>query len=69
MVVILATWEAEIRIVAQSQPGQIVHKTLLEKNTQHKKGLVGLAQVIELLTSNCEVLTSSLSAAKKKKKC
>jgi hypothetical protein len=38
--VILATKEAEIRtIVVQSQPRQIVHKTL-SQNTHHKKGLV-----------------------------
>jgi hypothetical protein len=37
--VILATQEAEIRsIAAQSQPRQIVHKTLSQKKTHHKKG-------------------------------
>jgi hypothetical protein len=38
--VILATQEAEIRkTMVQSQPRQIVHKTLSQK-THHKKGLV-----------------------------
>jgi hypothetical protein len=38
MPVTLATQEAEIRrIVVQSQPGQIVHKTLSQKNPSHKK--------------------------------
>jgi hypothetical protein len=37
---ILATQEAEIRRIAvQNQPGQIVRKTLSEKD-HHKKGLV-----------------------------
>jgi hypothetical protein len=40
MPVILATQEAEIRRLAvQSQPQQIVHKTLSQKN-HHKKGLM-----------------------------
>jgi hypothetical protein len=39
--VILATQEAEIRrIKVQSQPGQIVHKTLSQKKKNHKRGLV-----------------------------
>jgi hypothetical protein len=38
MLVITATQEAEIsRILVQSQPGQIYHKTLTP-NTHHKKG-------------------------------
>jgi hypothetical protein len=42
--VILATREAEIRrIVVQSQPGQIVHKTLSRK-TFHKNRVSGVAQ-------------------------
>jgi hypothetical protein len=42
--VILAIQEAEIRrITVQSQPGQIVHKTLYQKNpTQNRAG--GMAQ-------------------------
>jgi hypothetical protein len=40
--VILASQEAEIRrIMVQSQPGQIVHKTLSQKKKHHKKVLVG----------------------------
>jgi hypothetical protein len=40
--IILATREAEIRrIVIQSQPRQIVHKTHLKK-THHKKGAGGV---------------------------
>jgi hypothetical protein len=36
---ILATQEAEIRTIAvQSQPGQIVLKTLFHKNPSQKKG-------------------------------
>jgi hypothetical protein len=38
MPVILATQEAEIsRIVVQSQPGQIVHETLAQKNPSQKR--------------------------------
>jgi hypothetical protein len=38
MPVILATQEAEIRRIAvRSQPGQIVHKTLFQKNTSQKR--------------------------------
>jgi hypothetical protein len=44
MPVILATWEAEIRSLAvQSQPRQIVHKTLSQK-TLHKNRAGGVAQ-------------------------
>jgi hypothetical protein len=60
MPVILATQETEIRrITVQSQPEQIVCKTLSE-NTHHKKGLVEWLKV--------KALSSSPSAAKKKKK-
>jgi hypothetical protein len=38
MLVILATQEAEVRrITVQSQPGQIVHETLSQKNPFKKK--------------------------------
>jgi hypothetical protein len=38
--VILATQEAEIRrITVQSQPGQIVHKTLSQRKIHQRKGL------------------------------
>jgi hypothetical protein len=41
MPVILATQEAEIRRMAvQSQSRKIVHKTLSQKKTHHKKELV-----------------------------
>jgi hypothetical protein len=43
MSVILATQEAEIRrIKVQSQPGQIVHKTISQKNPSQKKGAGGV---------------------------
>jgi hypothetical protein len=39
MPVILATQEAEIeRFVVGSQPGQMVHETLSQKNPSQKKG-------------------------------
>jgi hypothetical protein len=54
---ILATQEAEIRrMVVQSQPGQIVHKTLSQK-TLHKKRAGGVAQG-----------SNPITAKKKKKK-
>jgi hypothetical protein len=41
MPIILVTQEAEIRrIVVQSQPGQIAHETLFQKNPSQKKVLV-----------------------------
>jgi hypothetical protein len=41
MTVILFTQEAKIRkIVVRSQPGKIVHKTLSQKHSSQKKGLV-----------------------------
>jgi hypothetical protein len=43
--VILATQEAEIRrIVVQSQPRQIIHETLSQKNPSQKKRAGGVAQ-------------------------
>jgi hypothetical protein len=48
----------------QSQSGQTVHKTLSWKYlTQKRAGRV--AQVVEHLPSNCEVLSSNSSTAKK----
>jgi hypothetical protein len=45
MPVTLATQEAEVRRVeVQSQPGQIVHKTLSREKTQHKNRAGGVAQ-------------------------
>jgi hypothetical protein len=59
MPVILATQEAEIRrIEGESQPGQIVHKTLSRKK-QSQKWAGGVTQGVGL--------SSSLSTAKKKK--
>jgi hypothetical protein len=65
MPVILATWEAEIRrITVQSEPGQIVCKTLSRKTTIHKStGRV--AQVVKHLPSKCEALNSNPSTEKK----
>jgi hypothetical protein len=58
MSVILTTQEAEMRrITVQSQPGQIVHKTLSRENPSQQRA-------VEWLTT----LSSSLSTAKKKKK-
>jgi hypothetical protein len=49
MSVILATQEAEMRrIVVQSQPGQIVHETLSQKNPSPKKRLVESLKVSAL---------------------
>jgi hypothetical protein len=42
--VILATQEEELRIVVQSQPGQIVLETLSQKKTHHKKRTGRVAQ-------------------------
>jgi hypothetical protein len=66
MPVILATWEAEIRKIAvQSQPRQIVHKTLpLKYTTRNRAG--GVAEVVEHLPSKCEALNSNPSTAKNK---
>jgi hypothetical protein len=67
MPIILATWEADIRrITVQSQPRQTVCKTLISKNTQHKKGLVEWRSV-ECLPSKYEALSSNYSMAKKRK--
>jgi hypothetical protein len=44
--VILATQEAEIRrFVVQSQPRQIIHETLSQRNPHTQKGLVEWLQV------------------------
>jgi hypothetical protein len=44
MPVILATQQAEIRIMVQSQPRQIVRKPLSRENSSHKKRAGGMAQ-------------------------
>jgi hypothetical protein len=60
MFVIPATQEAEIkRTMVQSQPRQIVHKTLSQKNLSQKKGWVKWLKV--------KSLSSSPSSAKQKK--
>jgi hypothetical protein len=52
--IILAIWKADIRkIMVQGQAGQIVMKPYLE-NTQHKKGLGGVVQLVKLLPSKHE---------------
>jgi hypothetical protein len=62
MPIILATLEAEIRrILVQSQPGQIVHKTLYQKKTITKKGLMEWFRV--------KALSSKPSTTKTKTKC
>jgi hypothetical protein len=54
MPVILATCEAEIRmIVVRGQPGQIVYKTPLSKITK-AKWPVDVAQAVEHLLCKCE---------------
>jgi hypothetical protein len=61
MPVILATQEAEIRkITILSQPGQIVHKTLSQKNPSQKKRPVEWLKVY--------ALHSNPRSTKKKKK-
>jgi hypothetical protein len=58
--VILATWESEIRrIVVESQPAEMVHKTLSQNYPNTKKG-GEVAQVVEP--------HSNPNAANKKKK-
>jgi hypothetical protein len=65
--------------MVQSQPWQIVCKTLsqkhpTQKNTQHKKTYLkkpnhsAVAQVVEHLPSKCETLSSNHCTAKKKEK-
>jgi hypothetical protein len=66
--IILATQEAEIRRIAvQSQLGQIVPETpiLKKKKTQNRAGRV--AQVVEHLLCQPEVLSSNPGKKKKKK--
>jgi hypothetical protein len=65
MPVILATQEAEILV--RSQPGQIVRKTLSQKNpSQERAG--GIAQAVQSLPSKYEALSSNPSMGRKKKK-
>jgi hypothetical protein len=55
-----------MRIAVQSQPRQIVHKTLSRKYpTQKRAG--GVAQVVECLLSKHEVLSSNPSTRKKER--
>jgi hypothetical protein len=53
--------------MVQSQSRKIVHKTYLE-NTQHKKGLGGLDQVVDHMPIKCEALSSNSSTIKKQNK-
>jgi hypothetical protein len=63
MPVILATQEAEIkRMVAPSQPGQIVQETLSKKYPTQKRAS-GVAEVVKHLPSKCEALSPNPSAA------
>jgi mannosyltransferase OCH1-like enzyme len=67
----LAVQEAEIRrITVQSQPGQIILKTLSQKYPiqNSTKGAAIVAQVVECLPSKCEALSSNSSAKKNKGK-
>jgi hypothetical protein len=65
MAVILATHETQIRrIIVQSQPGEIVHKTLSQKYATPKKA-GGVAYVVEHLPSKCEAMSSNPSIIKK----
>jgi hypothetical protein len=59
MPIIPATQETEIRkIMVQSQPGKIVHKTQSQKYpTQNRTGR--MTQVAECLPSKCEALNLS----------
>jgi hypothetical protein len=63
MPVILATQEAKIRrITVQSQPRQIVHKTLHRK-TLHKRRKRGMMEWLQM-----KALNSSPSTTKRKKR-
>jgi hypothetical protein len=68
--IILATWEAEIKkITIHSQPGQIVHETLSQKNLTHKKNRAGrVVQVVKCLLRKYEALSSNPSNAERGKK-
>jgi hypothetical protein len=59
MLVILATWEAEIkRITFGGQPRQIVHKTPISKIIR-AKWTAGVAQAVEHLLCKCKDLSSN----------
>jgi hypothetical protein len=65
---ILAIQEAEIsRIMVPSQPGQILHETLVQKYPPQKK-VCRVAQVVEHLPSKLKALCSNSSTTKKKEK-
>jgi hypothetical protein len=63
MPIILATREAEIR-----RPAWAKSKTLLSKYPTYNKRAGGVAQVVVLLPSQSEALSSNLSTVKKKEK-
>jgi hypothetical protein len=66
-----ATQEAEIsRIVVKSQPqASNSGDPILKKKTHHKKGLGGMAPVVECLPSKSEVLSSNPNATKEDSVC
>jgi hypothetical protein len=67
MPVILATWEGEIRrISVQSQLGQNSLRHLIPKNPTQNRA-VGVAQVLEFLSSKRKALSSNPSTVKNKK--
>jgi hypothetical protein len=67
MRVILAAWEAEMRIMVQDQPRQIVCETPISK-IKRAKCTGGVAQAAEHLLCKYEALSLNSSPTKKKKK-
>jgi hypothetical protein len=65
MPAIPTTWEAEIRrILAQDQHRENESKTLSQKYSTQKKGLVEWLKWLEHLNSKYEVLSSNTSTTK-----
>jgi hypothetical protein len=66
MLIILATWEAEIRrIEVQGWPGKMVHETASPK-VAREKWAGGVVQVVECLLCKHEALSSNSSTTQKK---